>query len=137
MPAPDRASHCTVRLLLFVLGWTAVAVGLVGVFIPGLPTTVFLLMALWCFTRSSARFQGWLWNHPRLGPPLRAWHYQRAIPRRGKILAALMMTGSFVYVTLFVAESWALPVALVAVMVPAGLYVVTRPDPSPDVLRGA
>ena len=130
----DRLPRGAVRVVVLALGWGFVGVGVVGVFVPGLPTTVFLLVALWCFSRSSARFQHWLWTHPRLGPPLRAWHRERAIPRRGKVLAALTMAGSFTYLTLFVAEGWVLPLALAAVMAPAGLYVLTRPEPSADTL---
>ena len=62
------------RVALLALGWICVALGVVGMAIPGLPTTVFLIIALWAFSRSSHRFHDWLYAHPHLGPPLRAWH---------------------------------------------------------------
>jgi len=61
-----------------------------------------------------------------LGPPIRAWHLHRVIPAKAKILAVVMMTASFIYVYFWVADDWRLPTLLAAVMIPSGLYVVTR-----------
>lgn len=130
-----KLSNCTLRWGLIAFGWLNVALGLVGVVVPGLPTTVFLLVAAWAFSKSSERFQRWLWDHPRLGPPLRAWHRHRIIPRRAKVLATAMMTTSFLFVTFVVAESWVLPAVLASVMVPAALYILTRAS-APSALDG-
>ncbi|MEK9644419.1 MAG: YbaN family protein [Alphaproteobacteria bacterium] len=83
------------RYALIAFGWICVAVGVIGIVVPGLPTTVFLLMAAWAFSRSSERFQNWLLAHPRLGPPVIAWRERGAIPARAKILAVAMMSVSF------------------------------------------
>lgn len=131
-PPSPRLGNCWGRWALLGLGWLFVAAGLIGVVVPGMPTTVFLLAALWCFSRSSERFQMWLWNHRRLGPPIRAWHEHRVIPVRAKVLAAAMMAASFVYVALYVAEDWLLPALLAAVMLPAAAYVMTRSSRVPD-----
>lgn len=128
----DQVSGCWLRWSLLAFGWANVGLGLVGVFVPGLPTTVFLLIAFWAFSKSSARFQTWLWEHPRLGPPIRDWHEHRVIPLKAKILAAVMMTSSFVYVAFFVAESWVFPAVLAAIMVPAAVYVLSRASAPPD-----
>ena len=124
--------NCWGRWMLLALGWINVAAGIVGIFIPGIPTTVFLLAALWCFSRSSERFQLWLWNHPRLGPPLRAWHEHKVIPVRAKIMATSMMTLSFIYVAFFVASDWVLPGVMAGVMIPAASYVVSRSSRIPQ-----
>jgi hypothetical protein len=58
------------RLIYLVLGWCAVAIGLAGAFLPGLPTTVFVLVASYCFSRSSPRFERWLRENRWLGPSL-------------------------------------------------------------------
>ena len=136
--AKDTAeiSNCTLRWGLIAFGWLNVGLGVVGVVVPGLPTTVFLLFAVWAFSKSSARFQRWLWDHPRFGPPIRAWHRHRVIPRRAKVLATTMMTTSFLFVTFFVAESWVLPAVLASVMVPAALYILTRAS-TPSALDGS
>ena len=65
------------------LGWCAVALAVVGVFVPGMPTTVFVLAAAYCFSRSSPRFERWLREHPLLGPFL-----QRVAPGGGMPLSA-------------------------------------------------
>jgi len=124
---PARAGRIG-RPLLLIFGWTNVGIGMVGIVLPGLPTTVFLLMALWAFSKSSARFHDWLYTHPRLGPPLRNWHQHGVIPLRAKLLAISMMTASFLWVTFGVAESWELPALLAACLIPPAIFIVTRPS---------
>ncbi len=128
----DTMRHCTARWFLLAFAWLNVGLGLVGTVVPGLPTTVFLIVATWAFSRSSERFRRWLWDHPRFGPSIRAWHQHRVIPRRSKVAAAAMMAASFAYVTVFVAESWVLPALLGAVMVPAAAYVLSRASSVPQ-----
>ena len=130
---PDNLANCTARWGLIAFGWLNVGLGMIGVVVPGMPTTVFLLIAVWAFSKSSIRFQRWLWEHPRFGPPLRAWHLHRVIPFQAKIMAAAMMTLSIVIVALFVAETWVMPVVLAAVMLPICLYIVTRASEAPAV----
>ena len=113
---------------LIAFGWICVVVGIIGIVVPGLPTTVFLLMAAWAFSRSSERFQNWLLGHPRLGPPVIAWRERGAIPVRAKILAVAMMTASFTWIVLYVAKSWEFPVIIGVVMAGAAAFVVTRPN---------
>jgi len=80
------------RWLLIVLGWFLVMLGVIGIFIPGLPTTVFIIMAVWAFSRSSEKFHHWLWFHPRMGPSVRNWYTYRVIPISAKKLAIATMT---------------------------------------------
>ena len=129
---PAGMAHCWGRWMLIAFGWLMVGVGAVGIVVPGLPTTVFLLVALWAFSKSSERFQAWLWTHPRLGPPIRNWHEHRVISPRAKILAAAMMTASFLYVALFVAEDWLWPVLMASLLVPAAAYVLSRASHPPE-----
>jgi len=116
------------RLPLIALGWLCVGLGIVGFVVPLMPGTVFLLVALWAFSRSSLRFHNWLYHHRWLGPPLRSWDAHGVISRPAKGAAVAMMAGSLGYVTLFVAEGLALPLALAAVMVPVVAYILSRPD---------
>jgi len=119
------------RPALVALGGACVVLGLIGVVVPGMPTTIFLIIALWAFARSSDRFHAWLWNHPRLGPPLRAWHHHRVVPLRAKLAAVLMMAASWLIVVLWVAESWIGPALLAAVLLPVALYIVSKPSRLP------
>lgn len=123
---PDSLANCTARWGLLVFGWLMVALGMIGVVVPGLPTTVFLIIAVWAFSKCSVRFQRWLWEHKTFGQPIQAWHLHRVIPVKAKVMASGMMTLSFVYVTFFVAEDWVFPVVLAAVLVPSSAWILTR-----------
>lgn len=111
--------------MFFGFGWLNVALGLIGIVVPGMPTTVFLIVAAWAFSKSSERFRLWLWNHPKLGSPVRNWHEHRVIPYKAKILASGMMLLSFVIVVAL-ADDMVLPLIMLIVMVPAAFYVNTR-----------
>ena len=70
------------KTLLSFLGIVSLALGIAGIFLPLLPTTPFLLLSAWLFVRSSPRLYAWLTNHPRLGPYIRNFRENRAIPLR-------------------------------------------------------
>lgn len=82
------------RIFLLAFGVLMVALGVVGVFLPLLPTTPFLILAALCFDRSSPKFHGWLLGHRLFGPLVLDWQKHRAIRLRYKILATVMMMGS-------------------------------------------
>lgn len=128
-PSPEaRILACPgVRQGLFLLGLVCLALGLAGLALPLVPSTVFFLVALWAFSRSSARFHAWLYDHPRLGGPLRRWHRHRIIPLPAKIMALAMMAASLVMVSVFLAEDWLLPSGLGAILALAAAYIVSRP----------
>ncbi len=127
MPEPF-AMRPGLRHLLIAFGWLCVALGMVGVVVPGLPTTIFLIMALWAFSKSSRRFHDWLYNHSRFGPPLRRWTAHRVIPPRAKMLAVAMMATSWALIAFAIADNWMLPIAVGAVMLGVAAYIVTRPS---------
>ena len=83
-----------VRVVYFCLGIVFLGLGIVGVVLPGVPTTPFLILAAWGFARSSKRLHTWLMTHPRLGPPIRRWETHRVIPLPAKMLAIAAMTVS-------------------------------------------
>ena len=119
------------RWLLIGFGFLNVVIGVIGIVVPGLPTTVFLLVAAWAFSRSSERFQRWLLTHPTLGPLVSDWRDHRVIPKRAKIVAATMMTLSLTYVVVYVASDWILPTVMAAIMIPALAYILTRSESRP------
>ncbi len=127
IPPPKDLSCPGVRHGLFALGMLCVVLGVVGLVLPVMPGTVFFLIALWAFSRSSPQFHGWLYRHPRLGAPLRQWHTHRVIPLRAKIMAVSMMAFSLLLVTLVVAEDWVLPSILGAILAVVATYIITRP----------
>lgn len=79
------------RALWLTAGLAALATGLVGIVLPLLPTTPFVLLAAFCFSRGSRRCETWLLEHPRFGPMVRDWRARHAVPRRAKWLAWSMM----------------------------------------------
>ena len=120
-----------VRYATLALGALCLALGIVGMFVPLLPTTVFLLAALWCFSRSSERLQRWLYDHPRLGRGLRNWHRHRVIPLPAKIAAVVTMTASFLVTDLFFADGWVMPAIVGVVLAAVAAFILTRPSKAP------
>jgi uncharacterized membrane protein YbaN (DUF454 family) len=84
-----------VRWILVLLGWAFVALGAIGIFVPLLPTTPFLLLAAACFVRGSARVHRWLLSTRPFGPIIREWQARRTIPVRAKRCAQLLIVLSF------------------------------------------
>ena len=87
-----RLAHPALRALLWAAGGISLAMGIVGLFLPVLPTTPFLLLAAACWARASPRCHDRLLNHPRFGPVLRNWERYRSLPRKVKILALAMVS---------------------------------------------
>ena len=110
------------------IGWMSVALGVVGVIIPILPTTPFLIVAVWAFSRSSPVFAERIRNHPVVGPYIRDWQDFGVIPVRAKLLACLMMAVAGTYLVVWSpAPLWA-AFTVCGVMVLVAGYVVTRPS---------
>ncbi len=115
------------RLALLALGWLFVGLGVIGAFLPVMPTTPFMLVALWCFAKSSKRFHAWLFNHPLFGPPLQQWENHGVIPLYAKAIAIGSMVVSLVYVIGFTDTAWRY-IAMMAASCSAGaLFILTRP----------
>ena len=131
----NTADIQTKRPLYLALGWLCVALGLIGAFLPLMPTTVFLLVAAWAFSRSSARWHRWLREHARFGAAIRAWEEHHAMPARAKRLAFLALALSYaITAVLFGPLSW---VAIAGGLCLAGvaLYIAHIPvlHPTRDV----
>lgn len=89
--APPNPRPRWQRGLWLLAGAVSLATGIVGIFLPLLPTTPFVLFAAWCFSRGSERWERWLLGHRRFGPMVLAWRTRRAVPRRVKQFAIAMM----------------------------------------------
>jgi len=115
------------HLTYIVIGWFCTGLGVVGAFLPVMPTTPFLLVALWAFSRSSPRLQRWLMEHPRYGPTLRDWHEYGAIGTSIKAIAVLAMGASFVMVVMMTDNLFAIS-AHAAVISLTALFILSRPS---------
>ena len=84
------------KIILITLGWCCVGMAFIGVFVPGIPTTIFLIVALWAFARSSKKFHSWLLNHKRFGPILQNWESHKVVPRNAKILMVILQISAVI-----------------------------------------
>lgn len=125
-PPPPRAAPWR-RRALFALGLLFTGIGAAGLVVPLLPGAPFLILAAACFTRSSPRFDAWLVNHPRFGPPVRRWRERGAIPLYAKWIAGVSMAVSFGLVARSDA-AFAVKAGLLAVVVGAMAYMLSRPS---------
>nr|WP_321464139.1 YbaN family protein [uncultured Cohaesibacter sp.] len=117
--------------LYLLAGLAFVAIGIIGVFLPLLPSTGFFILAAFFFARSSPRLERWLLNHRVFGPPVVAWRDHGAIPRKAKYLAfGGMALGFAMFVTAVRPGVWLL-VLVILFFAASALYVGTRPD-GPD-----
>lgn len=94
-----------------------------------MPTTIFLMLAAWCFGKSSLRLESWLLEHPRFGKTLRSWRAHGAIPRRVKLMACAEMASGLVIFWLGVHPPWLVAAGVAALLLGSAVYVVLRPTP--------
>ncbi len=121
------------RYVLLGFGSVCTILGFIGFFVPVMPSTIFFIIALWAFSKSSVRLHMWLYTHERFGRGLREWHQHRVIPVKAKWSALCAMTVSVAIVALFVAESWMLPTMITVILAPIALYILTRRSHTPSV----
>ncbi|SIN62318.1 hypothetical protein SAMN02745824_1048 [Parasphingorhabdus marina DSM 22363] len=115
------------RHLYLAAGFTALALGSIGIFLPLLPTVPFVILAAFCFARSSPRLEAWLLDHAYFGPHIRNWRNNRSITKKGKRAALLAFAVSIVIALLFVDLPWNLiPVAAALI---GGTWIWTRNEP--------
>ena len=128
-PTPPTSRPAPLRWLLLAVAIVFLVLGIVGVFIPVLPTVPFLIVAAWAAARSSPRLHHWLYAHPRFGRLLREWDEAGLVPRRAKWFATVMMGGSAVWMVSALADRRPLLVtALVAVMATVLVWLWRRPE---------
>lgn len=125
---PARRLCGPARGALLALGFVCTGLGIAGIILPGLPGTVFLLIAVWAFSRSSERFHLWLYEHPRFGRTIRAWHTHRVIPVKAKIAAVTTMTATAIGLVLIADGDWRMPAIAGGTMALVALWIVTRPS---------
>jgi hypothetical protein len=116
------------RLAYLCLAWACIGLGAAGIVLPLLPTTPFLLVAAWAAPKASPRLDAWLHQHPRFGPPLRAWREERAVPARAKWLACTLLLASWVILLATADKPW-IPIVTAPLFLAVAIYVSTRPLP--------
>ena len=118
------------RIGYLALGLLFVGLGVIGAFLPVMPTTVFLIGALWAFSLSSKRLETWLLEHRRFGPRLVAWRAHRVIPLRAKLFAWGSMAASLAIMIVVRVPVWATALAA-ALMLVGVVYIARCPSKPP------
>ena len=126
-PSGDKPAPALMRPLWFLAGSLALVLGIIGIFLPLLPTTPFVLLAAACFARSSTRVHNWLLAHKTFGPLIRNWRDHGAISRRGKRAALIGMAAAFGISVAIGLPLYALAMQAVVLSLTA-LWIWTRPE---------
>jgi uncharacterized membrane protein YbaN (DUF454 family) len=104
------------------------ALAVIGIVLPGVPTVPFLLLSAWFASKGSKRMHDWMYRHKTFGKILKDWDEQRAVPRRCKVIAVLMMCCSWSYLYFTVEQKTSLIGVSVFFLIGMG-YLLTRPEP--------
>ena len=113
-----------------LLGLALVGLGIIGILLPVMPTTIFFILALACFTRSSPKLATWLLEHPRYGATLRHWHSHKVVPLKAKWFAGIGMLIGFIFLLYSSSPSWVIVlVAVVEVLVLT--YLISKASTPP------
>jgi uncharacterized membrane protein YbaN (DUF454 family) len=121
-----RSLNTALRGLLIAIGTAALVLGVVGVFLPVLPTTPFLLVAAACYARASSRLYGWLLGQRMLGPIVAEWRRSRSLPAGVKARALATIAATFT-LSVFLVEPLPLRFVLVVVGVVLGVFLYRLP----------
>jgi hypothetical protein len=112
-----------------VSGWISLILGIIGIFLPLLPTTPFVLLSAYCFSKSSERLHSWLINQPRLGPMIQHWEQHGSISQGAKVTATALIVSLFSISLVFFALSILVKTALVCTGAGVLAFIWTRPLP--------
>ena len=118
------------KIILITIGWLCVGLAFVGTFVPGIQTTIFLIVALWAFAKSSKKFHSWLLNHKRFGPILQNWESHKVVPRKAKILMVILQI-SAVIIFHYSFQNIYLTAILTIILVFVARYVLSLPSELP------
>lgn len=130
MPLPrDRTDwqEAPMRRFYLAAGIVSVALGIIGILLPIMPTVPFLILAAWCFGKSNREFERRLLENPHFGPSIRAWREKGAIGRNGKLGATFAFTASCLISFAFAPMPW--PWVTLGIAVVCLSWILTRPSP--------
>jgi len=116
------------RFLSLILAYFFLAMAIIGVVLPGIPTVPFLLLTAWFAARGSERLHSWLYAHPHFGKLLIDWEQQRAISRRSKVIAIVMLCASWILMYFRLESLWLLATITVW-FIGISWFLISRPEP--------
>lgn len=115
-----------IRYLWLLGGFVGVAVGAIGIVLPGLPTTGPFIFAAWCFSKSSPRFEQWILGLPGIGPLVIDYRSGKGMPRRAKTLALTMMWSAIFVSTVFLLDNLWIRIAVWALGAIGSWWILIR-----------
>ena len=115
----------TMKFLFAFLGSLSLALGIMGVFLPVLPTTPLLLLAAALYMRSSQRLYGWLMSHKHLGAYIRNFREYKALPLRVKIVSVSMVWATLLYCAIYVAKEWWMSAMFIAIALGVTIHILS------------
>ncbi|MDR2039135.1 MAG: YbaN family protein [Bacteroidales bacterium] len=113
------------RILFIVLGTISLTLGIIGIFLPLLPTTPFLLLTSYLYYRSSPKYYDWLIRQPVLGKYIQDYKEKKVIPLRAKILSLTLLWGTILYCVVFVIESWWIRGLLLLIAIGVSVHILS------------
>ncbi len=116
------------RVFMVLLSGLLLLVGVIGIFLPLLPTTPFVLLAAALYARSSIRFYNWIMNHPYMGPPLRNWKERGSIDKKNKIIAIITILLTFPPSVVFFIPLMAVKIVVGIIGLIVIAYIASRPS---------
>lgn len=117
-------SPITMKIIFTIFGTISLILGIIGIFLPILPTTPFLLLTAALYFRSSPRLYDWLLKHPTLGPYIKNFREHKAIPLRVKIVSVSLVWITLLYCALFVADAWWFKLFFVALAIAISIHIL-------------
>ena len=117
------------RLVVIASGWMSLVLGIIGIFLPLLPTTPFVLLSAYCFSKSSPRLHHWLLNQPHLGPMIQNWEQHGSISQNAKVTATVLMIALFSFSLYFLNFSLIIKGTLICICTGVLCFIWTRPVP--------
>lgn len=113
------------NLIYTVAGLMALALGILGIFLPVLPTTPLLLLAATLFLRGNRRLYDWLLNHPTLGTYIRNFKEHKAIPLKVKVISVSLLWLTLLYCAIFVSGHWALSLLFIFIALGVTIHILS------------
>ena len=113
------------NIILTILGLLSLGLGILGAFLPVLPTTPLLLLSAALFLRGNRRLYDWLMNHPKLGPYINNFMKHKAIPLRIKVVALTTLWLTLLYCAVFVAEHWAFRAFFIVLAIAITIHILS------------
>lgn len=113
------------KTLLLLSGFVSLILGVIGIFVPLLPTTPFLLLSAYCFLRSSGKAHNWLIRNPYLGKYIVNYKEKRALPLHAKIISVILVWVSVSFSVVYMKEKIWLHVVLVAIAIIVSVYIIS------------